>query len=200
MNETSFVQWPIAEPSTSISIPMITRMTIEWTFWLSCDVPFALWYPTKLEVRYISILLSHRHAHYIGLLVTGFVLFLVDTFWHARDVVTHVWPDEDGCHHTNRALRISLHHQRSKLHSRAIKSLVKLFWWTCELSLWSPSYIRRLSNPKFHRTARSDCDTLMVQGTETHINTPCYNNWFQTILSQSITNKFGSIQYIWSFF
>ena len=52
--------------------------------------------------------------------------FLVDVFRHPRDVVTCVWPDDDGCHHTERALRIYLHRRRSKSHSRAIRSLVKL--------------------------------------------------------------------------
>ena len=42
--------------------------------WLSCDVPFALRYFTKPEVRCSSILLSHHHVHYTDLLVTGFVL------------------------------------------------------------------------------------------------------------------------------
>ena len=42
--------------------------------WLSCAITFASQYFTKPEVRYIGIVLSHSHAHYIGLLVTGFVL------------------------------------------------------------------------------------------------------------------------------
>ena len=42
--------------------------------WLSCDVPFALRYFTKSEVRYIGILLSHTHGHYTSLLVAGFAL------------------------------------------------------------------------------------------------------------------------------
>jgi hypothetical protein len=52
--------------------------------------------------------------------------FLVEVFRHPRDVVTCVWPDDDGFRHTERALRISLHHQRSKSHSWAIQLLVKL--------------------------------------------------------------------------
>ena len=47
---------------------------IRVNLWLSCDVPFASRYLTKPEVRCIGILLSHTHAHYTGLLVTGFVL------------------------------------------------------------------------------------------------------------------------------
>ena len=47
---------------------------IQVNLWLSCAIPFASWYFTKPEVRYISILLSHYHAHYTSLLVTGFVL------------------------------------------------------------------------------------------------------------------------------
>ena len=41
---------------------------------LSCDISFALRYFIKPEMRYIGILLNHSHAHYIGLLVTGFGL------------------------------------------------------------------------------------------------------------------------------
>ena len=47
---------------------------IRVNLWLSCDAPFASRYFTKPEVRYISILLSHTHPHYTGLLVTGFVV------------------------------------------------------------------------------------------------------------------------------
>ena len=52
--------------------------------------------------------------------------FLIIVFRHPRDIVTCVWPDDDGWHHTDRALRMSLHHRRSKSHSRAIRSLIKL--------------------------------------------------------------------------
>ena len=81
---------------------------------------FSSRHSTKPEVRYIGILLSHSHAHYIGLLVTVLFFFLVDMFQCLCDLVTYVWLDDDGCRHTERALRISLHHRRSKSHSRAI--------------------------------------------------------------------------------
>ena len=45
---------------------------IRVNLWLSCDVPFASRYFTKLET--IDILLSHAHAHYTINIVTGFVL------------------------------------------------------------------------------------------------------------------------------
>ena len=47
---------------------------IRVNLWLSCAIPFAMRYFTKSEVGYIVILLSHSHAHYICLLVSGFVL------------------------------------------------------------------------------------------------------------------------------
>ena len=47
---------------------------IRVNLWLSCAIPFTSRYFTKPEVRYIGILLSHTHAHYTVLLVTGFVL------------------------------------------------------------------------------------------------------------------------------
>ena len=47
---------------------------IRVNLWLSCAIPFALRYFKKPEVRCIDILLSHTHAHYTVLLVTGFVL------------------------------------------------------------------------------------------------------------------------------
>ena len=47
---------------------------IRVNLWLSYAIPFASRYFTKPEVRYIGILLSHSHAHYTSLLVTGFVL------------------------------------------------------------------------------------------------------------------------------
>ena len=113
-----FVQWPIAEPWTSISVPMITRMIFEWTF--GYHVMFPLLRDTSQNTRRIGILLSH-HVLTIPLsLLPVLFFFLVIVFWHLPDEVTCVWPDDDGCHHTERALRISLHRRRSKSHSRAI--------------------------------------------------------------------------------
>ena len=74
----------------------------------------------------IGILLSHHHAHYIVALVAVLFFFLVNVFRHPRDIVTCVRLDDDGCRHRERALRISLPYWRSKSHSRAIRSLVKL--------------------------------------------------------------------------
>ena len=79
----------------------------------------------QIPVR-ISILQSHHHAHYTVAPVSVLFILLIDVFRHPRDVVTCVCPDDDGCHHTERVLRISLHRRRSKSHSRAIRSLVKL--------------------------------------------------------------------------
>lgn len=47
---------------------------IQVNLWSSCAITFASRYFTKSEVRYIGILLSHTHAHYTGLIITGFVL------------------------------------------------------------------------------------------------------------------------------
>ena len=97
---------------------------IRVNLWLSCDVPFV---PCTLQNSVcIGILLSRHHAHYTIAPVTSLFLFLVDVFRHPRDIVTTVWPDDDGCSHTEGSLRISLYRQRSKSHPRAIRSLVKL--------------------------------------------------------------------------
>ena len=67
-----FVQWPIAEPWTSILVPMITRMIFEWTF--GYHVMFPLLRDTLQNPVCIGILQSHHHAHYSVAPVTSFVL------------------------------------------------------------------------------------------------------------------------------
>ena len=169
---------------------------IRVNLWLSCDVPFASRYFTKPEVRCIGILLSHTPCSlYRCSSLPVLFFFLVDSVpaspWHSHLCLARRW-------------WMPSHREGPKNISPSSEEQIPLssypvpcqtFRWTCKLSLWSPCYRWRLSNPKVHRTVGSDYDTLMVWGTKTHANTPCYNNWFQTILSQSITNKFGSIQY-----
>ena len=91
---------------------------IRVNLWLSCDVTFASRYLPKPRMH--RILLSHHILIMSKSSLPIFFFFLIVVFWHPRDVVTCVWPDDDGCYHTERALRISLHRQRSNSHSRAI--------------------------------------------------------------------------------
>jgi hypothetical protein len=92
--------------------------------------------------------------------------FLIEVFRHPRDIVTCVWIDDDGCHHTKRALRISLHRRRSKSHCRAIQLLVKLFDEPESCRYDHLVTYDVLSNPKVHRLVGSDLDTLMARGTK----------------------------------
>ena len=123
---------------------------IRVNLWLSCDILFASRYFTKHEVRYIGILLSHTHAHYISLLVTGFTLL---SRWH---VLASPWHS-----HLCLAIRWQMpsHREGPKNISSLSKEQIPLlsylvpcqnFRWTCKLSLWSPCYIWRLSSPKVH--------------------------------------------------
>ena len=74
MNKTSFCSM-INSGTMDIHVDPYTHTNdIRVNLWLSYAIPFASRYFTKPEVRYIDILLSHSHAHYTGLLVTGFVL------------------------------------------------------------------------------------------------------------------------------
>jgi hypothetical protein len=99
---------------------------IRVNLWLSCDVPFDSGYFTKPGVHRYP-LESSPCSLYCCCHLPVLFFFLVNVFRHPCDVVTCVWPDDDGCLHTERALRISLHCRRSKSHSRAVQSLVKLF-------------------------------------------------------------------------
>jgi hypothetical protein len=88
---------------------------------LGYHVMFPLLHNTLQNPVCISILLSHHHAYVYRCSRHRFCsFFLIDVFRHPCDVVTYVWPDDDRCRHTERALRISLHRWRSKSHSRAI--------------------------------------------------------------------------------
>ena len=104
---------------TSISVPMITRMIFEWTF--GYHVMFPLLRNTFQNPVCMGILLSHHHAP-----ITGFVLLSCWCVWASPWGSHMCLANDDWCRHTESALRISLHHRRSKSHSRAIRSLVKL--------------------------------------------------------------------------
>ena len=77
---------------------MITRMIFEWTF--GYHVMFLILHNTLQNQVCIGILLSHHHAHYTVAPITDFVRLSR----HPHDVVTCVWPDDDGYCHTKRAL------------------------------------------------------------------------------------------------
>ena len=97
---------------------------IRVNLWLSCDVPFASQHFTKPGVHQYPLESSPCSLYHCSRY--RFCSFFVNVFRHPCDLVACVWPDDDGCHHTERALRISLHRWRSKLHSRTIESLVKV--------------------------------------------------------------------------
>ena len=88
-----------------------------------CSLCFVILYKTQCA-SVSSWIITMLTIPLLPLLVL--LIFLVNVFRHPPDVVTCVWPDDDGCRHAERALRISLHHRRSKSHSRAIRSFVKL--------------------------------------------------------------------------
>ena len=152
---------------------------------------FVILHKTRGEMYLVSSWVLHMLTIPFSLLPVLF-FFLVDVFRrHIHMCLARRW-------------WMSLHREGPKNISPSSKEQIpflgylapcQTFRWTCKLSLWSPSYRWGLSNLKVHRTVGSDYDTLMVQETKTHANTPCYNNWSQTTLSQSITNKFGSIKY-----
>ena len=126
MNKTPFVQWPVAKPWTSILIPMNTWMTSEWNF--GYYVLFPLLRDNTQNPRWDTFVTS-----WVILMLTIPVsslpilfFFPVDMFRYPRDLVTCVWPDDDGCPRTERALRIFLHRRRSKSYSWAIQPLVNL--------------------------------------------------------------------------
>ena len=106
--------------------PILTRMVFEWTF--GYHMLFLLLRDTLQNPRWdISV------SSWVILMLTIPVsslpvlfFFLVVMFRHPCEQVTCVWPDDDGCRHTERALRISLHRRRSKSQSRAILPLVIL--------------------------------------------------------------------------
>jgi hypothetical protein len=128
--------------------------------WLSCDVPLALRYFTKPGMHQYPP--ESSHAHYTVILVTGFVLLsrcrVSASPWRSHLCLARWW-------------RIPSHQEGPKNISPSSKEQIPLssylvpcqtFQWACKLSLWWPCYRWRLSNPKVHRTVRSDYDTLMV--------------------------------------
>jgi hypothetical protein len=155
-----FVQWPTAGPWTSVLVPVSTRMILEWTF--GYHVMFPLLRDTSQNPGFIGILLSHHHAHYTEILITGFVLLsrycVPASPWWSHLCLARRW-------------LMSSHREGPKNISPSSEEQIPLlsylttcqtFRWTCKLSLWSPCYRWRLSNPKAHHTVRSDHGTLMV--------------------------------------
>ena len=119
-----FIQWPIAEPWTSILIPMNTWIIFKWGFgyhMLSYLVRDTLQNP-RWDISVSTWLILMLTIPVSSLPVSFF--FLVDMFRHPSDLVTCVRPYDDGC--TKRALRIYLHRRKSKFHSWTIRSFVKL--------------------------------------------------------------------------
>ena len=83
---------------------------IRVNLWLSCDVPFTSRYFTKPGVhRYPPE--SSPCSLYRCSPITDFVRLSR----HPHDIVTCVCPDDDGCCHSGRDLRISLHFWRRKI-------------------------------------------------------------------------------------
>jgi hypothetical protein len=128
--------------------------------WLSCDVPFASRYFTKPRVhRYPP---ESSHAHYTDILVTGFVLLsryrVPASPWRSNlCLARRCWMPS----HREGPKNISPSSEE-QIPLSSYPVTCQTFRRTCKLSLWSPCYRWRLSNPKAHRTVRSDRDTLMV--------------------------------------
>ena len=120
-----FVQWSDSGTMDIHVGPNDYVNDIRVNLWLSCHVPFASRYFTKPGVHRYPLVSSPCSLYRCSRL-PFLLFFIVNVFRHPRDVVTCVWPDDDGWHHTERALRISLHRRRRKSHSWAIWPLVKL--------------------------------------------------------------------------
>ena len=137
-------------PWTSIFFPMSTQMiSSEPLVIMWCSLCIVILHKTStisVSCWVITMLTIVKSS----LLVLFF--FLIIVFRHPRDEVTCVWPDNDWCHHIERALRISLHRRRTKSHSQAIWPPVKLsdepvscrydhhvtndFWATQKTTVW----------------------------------------------------------------
>ena len=150
-------------------VPMITRMIFEWTFRYHVMLP--LLRGTLENPVCIGMLLSHHHAHYIIALITDFVLL---SRWL---VLASPWRS-----HLSQARRLWMpsHRKGPKNISPLLEEQIPLssYLVTCQtfrcvwkLSLWSPCYRWRLSNPKVHRLVGSNQDTLMVWGTKLYMLT-----------------------------
>jgi hypothetical protein len=141
-----FVQWPTAGPWTYVSIPMSTRMIFEWTF--GYHVTFPLLRDTLQNMRCISILMRHHHVHYTEILVIGFVLlsrFCIQASpWHSHLCLARRWlmlSHQEGPKNISPS-------SEEQIPLSSYLATCQTFWWTCKLSLWSPCYMWRLSNPK----------------------------------------------------
>lgn len=124
------------------------------SLWLSCDVPFASRYFMKPGMHQYP--LESIHAHYIKILITGFVPFsrcsVPVSPWRSHLCLARRWWMPS---HRVGPKNIS---PSSEEQIPLLSYLVpcQTFWWTCKLSLWSPCYSWCLSNPKAHRMVRSD--------------------------------------------
>ena len=140
----------------SMSIPMSTRMIFEWTFGYHVMLPFL--HDTSQNPGCISILLNHHHAHYTEILVTGFVLLsrycVLASPWQSHVCLARRWLMQSHREGSNNISTLSV----EKIPLLSYLVTCQTFWWTYKLSLWSPCYMWRLSNPKAHRTVRSDRD------------------------------------------
>ena len=141
--------------------PMYSHNDIHVNLWLSWAIPL-LW-DTLQNPRW-DISLSSWVIHMLtipSLSLTVLFFFLVEMLRHPH--YSHLCLDRRWWMPSHRDGPKNI----SPLSEEQIPFLSYLvpcqtFWWTCKLSLWSPCYRWRLSNPKVHRTVRSDYDTLMT--------------------------------------
>lgn len=116
-------------------------------------------------------------------------------FRHPSDLVTCVWPGNDGCRHTERVRRISLHRWRRKSHSWAMYPLVTLFdepescRYDCVIDdIWAtPKYIVWYEVTTILSWSKELKHTLTLW---------CYINRLVLITSQSVSNKLGQFNMI----
>ena len=121
MNENTFCSM-VNNGTMDIYIdPPTYRNDIRVNCWLPYVFPFASRYFTKLEVRYIDILMRSRRAHYTGLPHYRFgSLFSFSCSGTPVINSCFIWLVNDGCGHTKRAQRTSLHRRRNKSKYRPI--------------------------------------------------------------------------------
>ena len=174
--------------------PIPTRINIRVNLQLQWAIPVASWYVTNTRGEIYCIPVDEQFVHHASYLITGFVLSrwrVPASPWRSHLCLASRWWMPS---HREGPKNISPSSEE-QIPLSSCPVTCQTFRCAWKLSLWSPCYRWRLSNPKAHRLVGSDWDTLMVWGTKTHANTSCYYNWIHTILTQFITNKFGLIQY-----
>ena len=122
---------------------------IRVNLWLSCVVPFALRYLTKLEIyrspSELSLCSLYRNPHYR--FCSSFSLLCSGIPWWSHVCLARHWLMSSQWEGPKNISPLS--EEQIPLSSYPVTC--QTFRWTCKLSLWSPCYKWRFSNPKAQR-------------------------------------------------